>query len=485
MGRRAFVTSAYRLGVIVLLAPLTVSVAAGAVAPPPGPPGLQRAGRWFTYNGRYVYLAGIDAQHLVADPSNDVAAVLDRLRAHRINKVRIWIDAYWDNAFSRPWATDPRTGRLDLDAWNDGYWSRLHDFAAAAQAREIIVEVSIFHIKPGDTPRWSPASWKQAWNKEYNVNAVFSANASGHFYPQFYDLNHPERSATGKTLYDYQKALVDKIITAFDPFHNVYYEIHNEFGDGGNQDDIHQWQEYWAQYVKQHSRKIVGVHAGDDVGPTHGEHYYWDQSYVDGIDYHLGDDQRYPDRTAADLRRAQMKNKILQCNESYPWYSGTSVDMGMLDQETRGLWAWFVLGGYFAIYDGHLTQYAGWDLMANRLNVLHDVVDTVPWWTMSPVDPSGNGYDSLVSQGPATRWQILANPGAAYVVYYWDDGSQAPSQAVAHLQLPRGAYRYGWYDPTTGDVMASGAVEGGGTASIAAPPPSWNRNVGVVLILQK
>jgi len=440
---------------------------------------------FFVYNGNPIYLVGIDAQELVADPAYDYPSVLDRLQVYRINKLRIWTDAWFVGVRGfRPWTYDVRTGRFNLDVWNDEYWTRLRSFAAAALARDIIVEVSIFDAYPADSgPKgwWFNPFYRQAWNKDFNSNGAFSTNSSGNFYPEFYSLDGIERSSSGKTLRDYQQALVDKVIATFNPFPNVYFEIDNEFGLGGNQDAVHPWQEYWAKYVSQRSGKVVDVHAGGD---DRFAHYYWDLPYVGGIDFHLY--EQNPDKISLLLHSSQRKGKFLQCNESYAWYLGNSVNAKLLDNATRAAWGWFVSGGYYGFYNGHRTQYSGWDLMARRAKILHDLADTVQWWRMSPVDSSGGEYDALVSWGPTPHWQVLASPPSQYVVYYWDDGRERPTAKGALIQLPQGVYQYSWYDPTSGDGMASGVVTSrGGRTRIVAPPPTWDRNVGAVLVVKR
>ncbi|MGB2888032.1 MAG: hypothetical protein WBC04_10070 [Candidatus Acidiferrales bacterium] len=439
------------------------------------------------YDGSFIYLAGVDAQLLVGDPNTDYVSVLNQLQAYRINKVRIWLDAWFEGAsILHPWAHDPLTNRFDLDTWNPAYWKRLRTFLEAAQARNIIVEISLFDAYPGDNSSsgwWNSSSFRNAWNKAYNINNAFTTNASGGYYrPEFFSLNGTETSASGHNLLHYQQALVDRAIATTGPFSNVYFEIDNEFpGPGASQDQVYAWQQYWAHYVKQHSSKPVAAHAQNFSGKNMtGIQYYWDQPSVDDLDFHFYDQN--PDNVSGYLHGAQLKNKILQSNESFGWITNNALDPALLDGDTREAWGWFTSGGYYAIYLGAHTDYPGWSTVATRLKILRDLVDKVQWWLMSPVDGSGNEYDTLVSQGPSSHWQILANPGSQYVVYFWDDGTTRPNTTSARIQLPSGNYAYSWYDLTNENLLASGTVSGG-RATIPAPSLTWNANVGVLLFI--
>ena len=153
---------------------------------------LVREGRWLKYNGHYQYFVGFDNQELVADTSIDYISVLDALRDARVNKVRIWLDAYWNPNYEHPWVR--RNGKYDLDQWNLRYWQRLADFMTAAHHRGIIVEVTLFAVSPADPDWWGNTTFQIAWHEANNVNGAFRTNADGTFFPQFFDLDHREVS---------------------------------------------------------------------------------------------------------------------------------------------------------------------------------------------------------------------------------------------------------------------------------------------------
>ncbi len=327
--------------------------------------GLNRQGRWFTYNGKYVYFVGVDAQQLAADPSLDYAAILDQFQSYRINKVRIWLDAYWNpDGYLHPWAYDTVEEKYNLDAWNKKYWDRLKAFVSAAEVRNIIVEVSLFNAYPSDASWWS-GNFRVAWNKSNNVNGVFSANAKGHFFPEFFDLNHAEKSFSGKTLKDYQQALVDKTLSELSTFPNVYYEVMNEFFEFATDfkkgvETVAPWQQYWADYLREHTSHLITVHVHDAANlktGTQGIEYFWDRKSVDVLNFHLY--QADPGKISKLLHTSQNKGRILQNNESLEWYRNHAVSQKHLDNVTKEAWGWFLSGGHYAFYNGQHTEYSG------------------------------------------------------------------------------------------------------------------------------
>ena len=108
---------------------------------------------------------------------------------------------------------------------------------------------------------------------------------------------------------------------------------------------------------------------------------------------------------------------------------------------------------------------------------------------MRPIDESGKEYDLLLLEGPAGKnRQLLANPGFEYVAYFWGKPEKTfwgkPKKTDVIIQLPDGNYSYEWYDPRSGELLASGKITGEGATTIPSPSPfAWSSSVGVVLIV--
>lgn len=449
----------------------------GTASPGPTPArGLGQRGRWFTYDGQPTYLVGFDGQAWACHPTFDYTAVLDTFVRYRINKVRIWAYCWWGtpSGYLTPWATTGAgaTRRHDLDRWNAAYWRRVRNFVAAARDRRIVVEVTVFSEYPGHTDRWSSPRLRLAWNKDYNVNGAFTGNARGHFYPQFFDLAYAEVSATGRTLRDYQQALVDKIVAELGAFENVYIEVMNEFGHNHlDTDTWHPWQLHWARRVAAATARPVAVHAGGALARWR-PHHYRDRPYVGvmNVRFRRG---ATPQQISDQLQAAQLAGKVLSWNET-----NTDEDV---DLNTRYAWGMFVSGGHAGIYIDDVAP-AEWTPYLGRLKALRDIVETVNFWELSPVDASGADYDALIAQGPAgPNRQLIACPGKTYLAYFW--GSR--SSASVRIALPEGAYDFQWFDVRDGRVLARGTVAGGTVATIPAPPETWDPDAGTALVIRR
>ncbi|MEK6775017.1 MAG: RICIN domain-containing protein [Bdellovibrionota bacterium] len=448
-----------------------------------------RSGRTMTLDGKPTFFLGMDSQQLVADPNVNYIAVLDKLAAMRMNKVRIWIDCYFGSgSYYHPWVLS--NGKFNLDVWNQTYWNELKKMAAAANARGIIVELSIFDAYPGQAIWWARKGG-HAWNKAFNVNGVFSTNSQGTFFPQFMDLNYTERSTSGKTLKDYQQALVDKVLTELGGFSNVYFEIMNEFPGVFNQTNCggvpcinlaQVWQNYWINYINARSTRLISAHVHQDSGAhTIGLQYFWDNPNLDILNFHFYNSD--PNKISALMNPAQRKGKILQQNESLHFWKPEAPNG--VPAVIREIWSSFMMGGHYSVYldeDGQMNL-PGWSQVAQSTKMIRDFSDRFDLGKMSPVDANGIEYDSqIVKQGLLNSgWQVLANPsGLEYAVYFWNGTS-----GDIRMNLPSGSYNFTWYDARNGKILRTGSVAGGASVLVAGPGlNSFDPGIGAALMVK-
>lgn len=454
--------------------------------------GIGRQGRWFTYDGQPTYLVGFDSQELACDPTIDYVAALDQFVKYRINKVRIWTYCWFGTTSFKaltPWVREP-TGLFNLDQWNPEFWERTKDFFISARDRKITVEITVFAPYPGWAAWWRDDGvpdtdlFKIAWNKKNNVNGVFSSNARGLFQSEFFNLNHPEVSHSGRRLRDYQQDLVDKVTSEFGAFENVYIEVCNEFGTYDlDVDTWHPWQLEWARRINETASNMVAVHAGwDKEGPFRPKHY-WDSKFVDIMNFRL---RGSPQEVSDALHYSQLKGKILSVNET-PGFPENKEDFhNDLDRHTRFAWAIFMAGGHVGFYEDNSSRIGsqGWVNGAQRLKALREIAEKVSFWKLSPVNKKGVEYDRLIKKGPTgAGHQLLANPGSEYVAYFW--GSQSAN--AVRIRLPAGAYSYKWYDVRDASLIKGGKVVRStpGVVKIASPAiTAWSPDSGLALIVK-
>jgi hypothetical protein len=476
--------------------------------------GLHLDGARFVYNADPLLIVGVDCETLVADTRFDTAEMLDYFVEHGFNKIRIWNHSWighWTgpaDAFLRPWAEveTPDGMRWDLDGWNETYWHRLATFCQQALDRDFIVEVSLFAEWVRDfgpfsvrgihvSEWWRDKRARPEWNAQFNLNRAFSTNAAGDFWPEFFDEGYLERSATGKTVADYQKAYIDKVLATVDRFPNVYYELFNEFapfgqlkGTAPGNTQQAAWQQRWARYLKQHSKRLVGLAAhqiGHEQVGLVGTEDYWDLPEVDVLNFHW-----YSDDPAAIGRLGSVLHPHgkASTNNEGAWFGVTGEtdpvpeESDWIDRETRSVW-----GGYLCGSNYSLTEFPPdvsserWRLVARRFAIWARIVRGLRFAAIEPYRPDGSSFDDLIRHGPATAWRLNAELGAQYIGYFWGAATEADLQ----IDLPAGSYQATWLDPRDGSTIARSQVTAAaGPTSIAAPDPAmWAPPAGLVLTI--
>jgi hypothetical protein len=440
----------------------------------------------------------------------DYTKILDYLARYRFNKLRIWGHS-WHGVWTggdgdltlRPWKYIPgpngwADSKWDLDHWNQEYWDRVTAFCSAALERGIIVEFSIFSewvknfrhdcvIRDIDCESWWESDvFRSPWNKRFNVNHSFSTNANGDFYPEFFTLDHKEKSSTGKTLRDYQKAYIDKALLELGRFPNVYYELFNEYR--AEVESIAGWQNHWAKYIKSKTSQLVGVAAHQtgqyNVDPCNiqGSQHFRDQPFIDVLNFHWYCDR--PEKNAKVALELYPSGKIIANNEGV-WHGVTGTALKLADwlaRETRCIWGAFMVGSHYGLTDFPTdVGTVRWNKTAERYRALRTIAETLRFWELSPVDSRNREYTSLVKTGPCRQWRVLANPGKEYLVYFWDGNEVAD----VRMDLPSGIYEFKWYDVQDGEALSKGVIAGGKKCRIPSPASKWNVRSGVALTVRK
>ena len=505
---------------LTLVACTTVSLEEPAGISPAIRSGLERGGwqnRYLQYNGTFDYYVGFDLQQLHADTNIDYVEKLNFLAEHGVNKVRIWLHSSWFGLPGQgsypetgkilfPWKVDPWLNKFDLDQWDPEFWERTKDFLAQAASRKIIVEISLFSVQE---PRnyFNDLATAYPFNHRNNLqNFGRSTDRNGGFMRGFYDLNYKDNNLA---LADYHKAYIDKTLEEFESFDHIYYELINESPGEPywvKRDLPHKWMKHWMKYLASKTNRLVTTHNSGFMNLKNGNEKqwtsddfnsvgqkYWNESYFDGFNFHLYSTD--PNDISMALSGYQQKGKLLICNEGGTFYEidrskgypnfELEFNRDQLYGEIRHAWGMMTSGGYYSIYFGPVPQLGDKSSTeaAKAMQAMRNIVEMTTFQNMRPEASSGDDFDSLVTQGPATNWQTIADEGEDYIVYFWGDRSRNS----AKIDLPAGKYEYFWMETRTKKPpLKSGSInmEMSGLAAVEPPAIStWRQGSGIVLVI--
>lgn len=442
---------------------------------------LERSGRWITDDGSHPYLIGYDLQQLFTDSAyteEQIESRIDTLAAYGTTAFRIWLNT-WFMDYDDYYPYTYSGGKFNLDSFDTAYWTRVKNLTNYAKSKGIIVEVVVFSEYPNVAGNDYWTGGKVFWRKAENINNVFS-DVSGDLYPEFFTVNYSE---SGKNLTTYQLGLAEKAINELDPIGNVFFQVHNEFpaifgGTGQYVDQVHGWQEYMADYFHDTKGAITSVHAHEgSTMQLYGLDYWKSRPSVDILNFHpySSTSDSNIDAIGSMFGTLYSYGKVLMFDESHAF-----EDANFTDTVTREMWASFTNGIYYLAYtgDNFIIGDSGWTTRAGRILTLKNISEMGDWWnaTRNP---------ALVTAGPGSYWQGIANSGSFYVYYF----TGTKTTTAVSMTLPEGDYDYKFYNTISwdSDGIASGSINSsGGSVSISAPPTSsWNGSTGVVLVVNE
>ena len=455
--------------------------------------GLRRGGwrdRYFSYNGKFNYYVGFDVQQLHADTNIDYKAKLDFLATYGVNKVRIWLHPSWFGLPGQsnypktgkilfPWRVDESSNKFDLDNWDADFWNRAKAFLAYARSKNIIVEISLFSVQEPRDYFDDPSS-SYPFNHEFNLqNFGRPTDINGKFLRGFYDLAYEDN---GLKLHDYHRAYIDKALSEFASYDHIYFELMNEapgepFWVGNSLPQT--WMKYWLNYLSNNSDRLITAHTSGFMNLKSGNkrnwsaddfnsvgRLFWKDSNVDGINFHLYSTN--PNDISMALSGFQLKGQMLINNEGGTFYdvdksdeylhTGLKLRQNDLHGEIRHAWGMMTAGGYYSIYFGPVPQLGSETAIeaARAMQAMRNIVEMTDFRQLRPVRCNGVEYDDLVTRGPATNWQVIANEGADYIVFFWEEQSTDSTEVF----LPAGNYAYFWMDTRVKrDPLMTGTVE--------------------------
>jgi hypothetical protein len=403
-------------------------------------------GRVAVYPGNHHYLQDADGNPLLLIGfGNEIlsgASTLDKLKngvTYTRSYPAVFIRQYgWnDNYEHQPW--EVVNGKVDMNAWNDAYWTNFRNNIKAAQDRNIIVTLTIWdgHTqlptgKAGDISFWKASNNVQGVQFEYDLNALNS-------YP-----NPSKNGGTAERMAYYQRRYVDKVLSEVSNFSNVIIELNNEEARGSSEwwwqwwarDVSEGWWLWWARYV--HDKGYVVAVNDADSGGAISDSTFKSTPYVDMKSYHV--------RTDSSMTSARYNfGKVIVADAD-----NSCGDLNE-NQARRIAWKSVLRGGGWNDFVCSSESFPNTSKIAYYSHLLDFFSsNNVPFWEMSP---KGN----LSSSGYA-----FVKTGEQYVVY-------AEQNVEVDFSGTSETLQYMWYDPRTGATVELGTISGGAKRSFNIP----------------
>jgi Family of unknown function (DUF6298)/Putative collagen-binding domain of a collagenase len=392
--------------------------------------------RYFTDgSGKAIYVTGshtwTNLTDQVADlPAFDFYEYLDFLQSHNHNFIRLWA-ANYNFQHDSPYV-HPRTGpgnaldgkpRFDLSQIDRAYLKRLRIRVTAARDRGIYVSIMLFdglHVA-------LPEDWaREAYNGANNINGIDGDPDDNGIGSESYTLAIPALTA-------FQDAYVRKVIDTLNDFDNVLYEICNEAGP-----DSTAWQYHMIDLIHTYESGKPKQHL---VGMTFQAPGGSNQALFDSGAKWISpnDADGYTNGPPAGTG-----SKVVLVDTDH--LCGTCADR---------MWPWknFLRGHNFLLMDPYYPNVSGPSFEQTR-KAMGDTLNYAHKMNLAATTPQ----PSLSSTG-----YVLANPGSEYLVYQDSSGPFT-------VNLQAGDYAYEWFDPSTGNVVQTGALSAASGSSSFSPP---------------
>ncbi|MGD1894026.1 MAG: hypothetical protein ACFB15_25955 [Cyclobacteriaceae bacterium] len=407
----------------------------------------------------------------------DYTAYLETLQQEGMNYTRIFVGSYVEipgsfnignntlapavTRYITPWKRTDEAGlyegekKLDLDIWNPDYFARLTDFIREANQRDIIVEVTFF------CSTYQDSSWERnPFNSGNNVNDI----------PEV-DRKKSNTLANG-SLTNYQKKLVEKIVTELNEFDNIFFETQNEPWSDDPQDAMRTLNTLdpeeltWAKWA----------HTASEASLE------WQQVMVDQI---AATERELPKEHLIAQNYCNFRHSLEEVNDkvdiinfhyawpeavwmNYAWDRPLNFDesgfAGSSDTTyLRQAWQFIVAGGgafnnldysfFVGAENGKGENNApggGSTTFRRQLTYLHDFMKSLDYIRMQP-------DFSTVVHAPGVDTQCLSEVGEQYAIFL---SGQATDWIK--LNLPEGEFSYEFISPYTGETMSSGNLSSDG-----------------------
>lgn len=377
-----------------------------------------------------------------------------------------------------PWKKDKKSGKYNLDLWDERFFSRLKSFVEFASQKGIVVEVTLF------TSYYINAHWYiSPFYFKNNINRVDSI-----------PFDRANTLYNGKIM-EYQEKYVRKVVEELNAYDNLFYEIQNEpWSDNPNltayknQSDNERFVFGWQKRVEfannvslQWQKRILNIILDEEtkLDKTHlvaqnfanfGCPVMEYDTAISVFNFHYAD----PDASLGNRDKAV----------------AVSLDeTGFMPQQyftyRSQAWKFMLAGG--AIYnnldysfivgkeDGSQpidAQTPGWGgkEFRNQLIILKHFIEAFDFIIMQPQPVYIKHHDYTM--------QMMCDEGRQYAGYLDDSRIQS-----VELDVPAGEYMVEWKDPVTGKVLGKKAAKSS-FGKINLEVPSFKEDIALRITLQ-
>jgi hypothetical protein len=378
----------------------------------------------------------------------DYVRYLAELKKHQFNLTRVFSGTYREvngsfnitgntlapqaDRFLCPWARTDAGDKFDLSKWNAGYFERGKALLREADRQGVVVELVLFCTMYDDT-LWGASPM----NAANNVNGMGSVQRDEVY------------SGKDKELLRIQVALTRKLVTEFNEFDNVYFEICNEPYERGGL--TREWNDTIVETIVQTEAALAKKHLIAQGFPPEKSAIPKLHRGVSVLNFHAA--------SGESVRLNHHLNRVIAFDET-----------GGSDQSDRKYrsegWEFILAGG--AVYD-HLdfsfttsdpegsvmplpadTPGGGGPSLRRQLSILKRFAEDFDLPRMASVQAKIKRIETTRSSKEAPMVRGLAEAGEAYA-FYVNGGVEVELE----LELPKGAFRAEWINTKTGEIDQS------------------------------
>ena len=421
---------------------------------------------WPEYRGRRVVLVGdsLTQGWQELGTAFDQEAYLTALGSRGINAVLIWsyIAEGWPRWDSRIgysataiWPWERTDSGFDLRKFNEAYFGRLREFVSLAEARDIVVILTVHDGWPKTRFSGHPFSADNGGTLDKQKHYVELARYSVEMPPRF----DPAWNLVEQHQYHLER-FCDRLIESVADKPNVMLEVLNE-GEWYDQDDAARFQRHFVEFIAR--RTELPVIVNDD----HVRKDFRNDVDVDAISLHR---PLWTAGTTAEeayvhfaAKRSGAAPKPYLFTEPVPEFQGEESELPAV---MRLMWG-TIMGGAGGFVMQNDTSF-GFDpntSMADSAEARDRVYD-LEGHLCRFFNQSGIGFAAMrVNTTLSPEGLALENPGVEYVVY-----SQFGNHVEVDLQGAEDSLRARFYDPRTGQFQPEFEVQPAGASTSVAKP---------------